>query len=196
MTKNPKNPSKNSPNMRTAVIGDQVLRTKAAPSAVQEIRSSDTRSLLEGMIATLDAKSNAQSVAVGLAGPQVHVPKQVVVVRSLPDFPLIKLFNPVVNVINDSTIFMLESCISVPKKLGVVKRSSEIVIDYLNEQAEEMKLECTGWYAGLMQHELDHLQGVLFVDKADYVESEEEFFEQDLIKKLEGICTEGTWKHL
>lgn len=80
--------------------------------------------------------------------------------------PLTLCFNPVLEHLTVDTILMQESCLSVPGLIGAVKRSSKVALTYEDEQGKKRRLLAEGFLAGLLQHEMDHLDGVLFVDRA------------------------------
>ncbi|MGI1659139.1 MAG: peptide deformylase [Desulfitobacterium sp.] len=136
-------------------IGSDVLREKAVP--VKEITPNIVK-LLDNMLDTLyDANG------VGLAAPQVGVSKRVVVV-DVGDGP-IELINPVILEAEGEDTDD-EGCLSIPGITGQVKRAAKVKVEALNRKGERQVIEGTGLLARCFQHELDHLEGVLFVDKA------------------------------
>ncbi|MEL1134161.1 peptide deformylase [Desulfitobacterium sp. THU1] len=136
-------------------IGSDVLRDKAVP--VKEITPNIVK-LLDNMLDTLyDANG------VGLAAPQVGVSKRVVVV-DVGDGP-IELINPVILEAEGEDTDD-EGCLSIPGITGQVKRAAKVKVEALNRKGERQVIEGTGLLARCFQHELDHLEGVLFVDKA------------------------------
>jgi len=136
----------------------KVLSTKAEP--VKEVNE-EIKTLLGNMLETMYADKG-----VGLAGPQVGISKRVVVmdVSSDKTQPLL-LVNP--EIINKSEEICLgeEGCLSVPGLFADVERYSEVEVKYLDENGKEQTLKADGLLAVCIQHELDHLNGVMFYDR-------------------------------
>lgn len=139
-------------------IGEDILREKA-----KEVKSvtPNIHKLLDNMAETM---YDAQGI--GLAAPQIGVPKRVVVV-DVGD-GLIELINPVI-LHKEGEIVEQEACLSVPKMVGDVKRASKVTVQALDRDGVLMEYEAEGLIARAFQHEIDHLNGVLFVDLADKV---------------------------
>jgi peptide deformylase len=104
---------------------------------------------------------------VGLAGPQIGVAKMVAVVNPDPDdnTKLIRMANPRIVVSSDETDRLEEGCLSVPGIRGEVPRASKVTVVYQDEKGREHTIVAEGFLARVIQHELDHLNGVLFVDR-------------------------------
>lgn len=105
---------------------------------------------------------------IGLAAPQICVSKQLIVVHVPADMycptPLkLALFNPKVKINGTKTFLNWESCISVPQYIGLVDRFDEIEVDFLDDKAQPRKIKTRGLYSGLLQHEIDHLNGLLYL---------------------------------
>ncbi|WP_251860347.1 peptide deformylase [Clostridium sp. Marseille-Q2269] len=134
--------------------GDELLRKKS-----RKIEKIDDRilTLLEDMAETM---YNAQGV--GLAGPQVGILKRIVVIDTGDG--LIKLINPEI-IETEGSDTDTEGCLSVPGKQGEVERPYKVKVKALNEKGEEIVLEGEGLLARAFCHEIDHLDGILFVDK-------------------------------
>ena len=113
--------------------------------------------LLEDMIDTM-----YKDEGVGLAAPQVGVLRRVVVIDIGEG--LIKLINPEI-VEKEGENIDIEGCLSVPGRAGTVKRPERVKVKYLNELGEEKIIEGTGLLAKALCHEVDHLNGILFIDK-------------------------------
>jgi len=155
---------------KVARLGHPVLREKCRDLAPEEIRSADVRRLVADMRETM-----AEYGGVGLAAPQVHEPVRVALIEFSAgedgrypvdaDQPLLVLLNARVEVIDPTPAGFWEGCLSVPGLRGFVERPSRIRVDYLDEAAEPRSLEAEGFLATVCQHELDHLDGVLYVDK-------------------------------
>lgn len=134
---------------------DQGLRAKA--KAVSKINEGVFR-VLDNMRDTLYAENG-----LGLAAPQIGIAKRLVVIDIGDHY--IELINPeIIEAQGEST--QSEGCLSVPGVVGLVKRAEQVVVKALNRQGEEQILEGSGLLARAFQHEIDHLNGILFIDKA------------------------------
>ncbi|WP_069650209.1 peptide deformylase [Caloranaerobacter ferrireducens] len=135
-------------------IGDPILRKKS-----REVAKIDERIkvLLDDMLETM-----YKNEGVGLAAPQVGILKRVVVI-DIGEGP-IKLINPEI-ISMEGEVIDVEGCLSVPGESGEVKRPNKVKVKYLDENGKELMIEGTGLLARALCHEIDHLNGVLFVDK-------------------------------
>ncbi len=138
--------------------GAEILRRKAVP--VRRI-SKNTRKLLDDMAETMYA---AQGV--GLAAPQVGVGKRIVVI-DVGD-GLLELINPQITRLEGEDA-VIEGCLSIPEYVGRVNRAAKVTVEALNRSGEPVWIEGEGLLAVALQHEIDHLEGVLFVDRAERV---------------------------
>jgi peptide deformylase len=126
--------------------------------------------LVDDMIETM-----RQAPGVGLAAPQVDVSQQVIVVEYGEDedenIPpkLYVVVNPEITRFSSETEVGTEGCLSIPEVVGDVSRPLEITLKGFNRQGRAIKIKASGWLARIFQHEVDHLQGVLFVDRAEKV---------------------------
>ncbi len=136
-------------------IGAEVLREKA--KEVKEINSSIIK-LLDNMIDTMH-----EAEGVGLAAPQIGVSKRVIIVEV--ENQLIELINPVI-LEKEGENSAEEGCLSIPNVTGNVVRAAKIRVQGLNRQGEMLELETDRLLARALQHEIDHLEGILFVDVA------------------------------
>lgn len=136
-------------------IGDEVLREKAKP--VKEVTSNIIK-LLDNMADTMYAAKG-----VGLAAPQIGVSKRVIVVDVGEG--LVELINPEI-LEASGNVTDTEGCLSVPGMIGEVARADKIVVKGLNRKGEEVAYRVKGFMARAFQHEIDHLEGIIFVDKA------------------------------
>jgi len=154
--------------MRIATIGDPVLRERAPEVSLDELRSLDVQELIDSLIETRRSAGGA-----GLAAPQVGVSKRIAVVAVdeatryayKPLVPLTVLVNPVVEPLSDETLLINEGCLSVPDLRGDVPRYLRVRVQYFDRNGEQRSEEVEGLTAGTFQHEVDHLDGVLFLDR-------------------------------
>lgn len=137
-------------------LPNQVLRSKAEP--VERINSGVLR-VLDNMRDTLYAEDG-----VGLAAPQIGISKRLVVI-DIGDSQLIELINPEI-IMMEGEKAGNEGCLSIPGVVGVVKRAERVKVKALNRQGEEIQVEGSDLLARAFQHEIDHLDGILFIDKA------------------------------
>ncbi len=143
-------------------IGDEILRKKS--KKVVEFNDR-LLTLIQDMIETMD-----EANGVGLAAVQVGILKRVVVI-DVGEGPII-LINPEIIEANGSELDT-EGCLSIPGDERVVDRPQYVKAKALNEKGEPFEIEGEGLLARAICHELDHLDGILFIDKAEEVESEE-----------------------
>lgn len=144
---------------KVVLAGDPVLRRIAHP--VKEVNE-NIKKLLDNMAETL-----YHAKGVGLAAPQVGISKRVIVVDIGEG--LFKLVNPEI-VASSGIQDGAEGCLSVPDVVGNVKRSEHVTVKALNEDGDEVTIEASGYLARAFQHEIDHLNGIIFTDKATAIE--------------------------
>ena len=141
---------------------DARLHKLAAPVTVFD---DGLKRRVRGMAETMYA-----APGVGLAAPQVGVAKRVIVVdvarEGEPPQPL-KMANPEVVWASDETVACEEGCLSVPDQYSEVERPKEVRIRYLDHENEIREIHAAGFLATCLQHEIDHLDGVLFIDRLD-----------------------------
>ena len=139
-------------------IPDPVLRRIAKP--VDEI-TDGLRQLIDDMAATM-----YDAPGIGLAAPQVNVSQRLVVIDcGKEDTPeLHKMVNPEIIVLSEEQAVLEEGCLSIPDQTAEVKRPAEVSIRYLDETGATQTLTADGLFAACIQHEIDHLNGVLFID--------------------------------
>lgn len=155
-------------------VGDELLRKKARPFEKVDEKAVQ---LLEDMYETLHSTADG----VGLAAPQVGVLRRAIVVdlsmEEGGEGPF-KLINPVI-VKRSGEQVCREGCLSVPGKLGDVIRPKKVIVEAFNEKGEKVRIKAEDLLAVVFSHEIDHLDGILFIDKAteifDAVEEEEEY---------------------
>lgn len=135
--------------------GDDLLRKKA--KMVQQI-TEGTKILLDDMKDTMDYYNG-----VGIAAPQVGILKKIVVISY--DDEVYEMINPIVSDA-DGTQTSDEGCLSIPGKVGTVERPERLKVSYLNRDGENIEIEAEGSLAIIVSHETDHLEGILYKDKA------------------------------
>jgi peptide deformylase len=153
--------------LKIAQLGQVILRQVSAPVSTEEIASPQFQSFLQDMQETLRNEKGA-----GLAGPQVFAGKRVFLATVLPpqtpDGPRgIEVFiNPRFTGATKETESSWEGCLSFPELLVLVERPIAVRIEYLNAQGEARSLELSDFPARVVQHETDHLDGILTIDRA------------------------------
>ena len=155
-----------------ASVGDPVLRERAPEVTPEELRSDEVQQLIDDLIET-----RREAAGAGLAATQVSERRRIAVVEVddaarrrypyKPPFPLTVIVNPVIEPLDDETLLINEGCLSVPGLRGDILRHTHILVHYLNRDGAPDELVVDGLTAGTFQHEVDHLDGVLFLDRAD-----------------------------
>ena len=141
-------------------VDNKILRTKSAP--IERIDKS-IKKLIKDMMETMEKKNG-----LGLASPQVGVNKRLVIVTLNYDTDhemVIPLINPQILTFSDEKNIAEEGCLSLPGIYKLVKRSSHVRLKYKDQKGNEHILELDDMNARVVQHEIDHLDGVLFVDR-------------------------------
>jgi len=141
---------------------DPVLRQKSLK--VTNINAGVLR-VLENMRDTLYAADG-----VGLAAPQIGISKRIIIVD--PGDNLIEIINPEITYSEGETNGS-EGCLSVPGKVGWLKRAQKVIVKGLNRSGESIEIEAMDFLARILQHEIDHLDGILFPDKATRIRIDE-----------------------
>jgi len=172
--------------LRTIVtLPEPVLRRKARTVTKFD---KNLQTLIDDMIETM-----REAPGVGLAAPQVNVSERLIVVEyaeeddeegeDQPEKPkkLFAVINPEIVKSSAETIMGVEGCLSIPKLVGEVERRAVVEVKGLNRHGKPVKIKAEGWLARIFQHEIDHLNGILFPDRAkrvwlpqDEVEPEQE----------------------
>jgi peptide deformylase len=153
--------------LRVRICGDPCLRKKSVP--VKEVGPSE-RMVMSAMVETMH-----QSKGVGLAAPQVGINRRFLVL-DVGEGPMV-IINPEIVKKTGSNV-LEEGCLSVPEITIMVTRPEEVTVHYTDENNEEIQLTCNGLLARVIQHEMDHLDGVLIVDYAS--DEEKANYEQQL----------------
>lgn len=148
--------------------GEGVLQLQAAPVAASEFNSEWLMQLASAMHRTMLERNG-----VGIAAPQVYISKRVIIVasRSNPRYPdapemdAVVMVNPEILEFSQSTCLGEEGCLSVPDERGQVERAQAIKLRYYTLQGEVIETIYEGFPARIVQHEVDHLNGILFVER-------------------------------
>jgi peptide deformylase len=162
--------------LKIVQVGEPVLRRRARPLSSEEIRSDAIRTLIEDMRETMHA-----APGVGLAAPQVGVPLQLAVIedreewlKTLPAEQLVErerqalpfhaIINPTIARSSDEEVEFFEGCLSLPGFSALVPRARRVRVECLDQHARPQVIEAAGWYARILQHEIDHLLGNIYID--------------------------------
>ena len=156
--------------LAVAQRGAGILTLKAATVVNSEFNSDWLTALASAMQATMLARNG-----VGIAAPQVYVSKRVIIVASranlrypdAPDMPAVVMVNPEILEKSDNTILGEEGCLSMPDERGMVARAEMVKVRYFTLEGEPIETVFHGFPARIVQHEIDHLDGVLFVERLD-----------------------------
>lgn len=142
--------------MKIFIHPHPILRQKA--SEIENIRDSEIQKLISEMIQTMQANKG-----IGLACPQVGKSIRLIIVKTKDR--IIPFINPKILWHSKKEEIDEEGCLSLPKIYGLVKRWQEVKIEARNEKDKKIKLKAQGLFARVLQHEIDHLDGVLFIDR-------------------------------
>jgi peptide deformylase len=154
---------------KVARMGHPILRQKGRELSKKEIQSPEIERLIGDMIETMHEYGG-----IGIAAPQVHESLQLAIIEvgednerypEMGDQPLLVICNPKITVLDQTEQAFWEGCLSVPELRGLVHRPRKVQIDYLDEDAKPQKIVAEDFLATVFQHELDHLDGKLFIDR-------------------------------
>ena len=152
--------------LKVSRMGHPVLRAKARTVDKNELKNATVQHFIDSMIDTMYEYSG-----VGLAAPQVHESLRVFVAMLDPDGrgegDAIALINPEITVIGDQVVEGWEGCLSIPEIRGRVPRAQHIKVSALDRNGKRFELELKDFPARVVQHETDHLDGVLFFDRME-----------------------------
>lgn len=150
-------------------LGHPNIRQGADPVSTEELHSWEIQRLIDDMVETMrDANG------VGIAAPQVHVSKQIIAIEVSPENPrypnqpavsLTVLLNPTITEHAETMEEGWEGCLSVPDLRGFVPRWTRVKVAGLDRQGQAVQLEAEGFLARVIQHEVDHLNGRVFLDR-------------------------------
>ncbi len=162
--------------LKIVEVGDPVLRVPAKDVTTAQLGSPEIARLIDLMRETM-----RDAPGVGLAAPQVGVPLRLAVIedsavlqagldpqelaaRERVPIPMHVIINPRLTVIEPGPVAFAEGCLSVPNLMAVVPRARAVRVDALDHAGRPVTIEARGWYARILQHEIDHLNGRLYVD--------------------------------
>ena len=160
-------------------IGEPILRQPARPLSKAEVRGAEVQQLIALMRDTM-----RDAPGVGLAAPQIGVSLQLAVVedraetlaaldpaalteREREPVPFQVLINPKLTIVDPGSRVFFEGCLSAAGLVGCVPRAAAVRVECLNELAEPVTVEASGWHARILQHEIDHLHGRLCLDRME-----------------------------
>jgi len=150
-------------------MGHPVLRARARAIDIGELKTARIQHLIDDMFETM-----TEYQGVGLAAPQVHQSVRLFVAGFAPRddededeerVPLMALINPEITPVGDDSVEDWEGCLSIPDVRGKVPRARQIVVRALDRKGKRIELRASGFTARVIQHETDHLDGVLFFDR-------------------------------
>jgi len=148
--------------MHIHIYPDKILKTKCEPITVI---NGDVQTLIENMIEIM-YKNNG----IGLAAPQVGIPSQIIIF-DVNKNGLTVVINPSIT-LNKEEFFSLESCLSIPRFEGKVIRKQSVYLEGIDRYEKPINIEATDLVSACIQHEVDHLNGVLILDKASRMKKE------------------------
>jgi peptide deformylase len=169
------------PPVRLKIVqtGEPVLRQVGRRLTPEEIAIPAIQELIEHMRDTM-----RDAPGVGLAAPQVGLPIQIAVIEDRAEYlsgiapellaererqavPFLVLINPDIVEYSEETVEFFEGCLSVAGFSALVKRSRRVSVEYLDERGEPQRVQASGWFARILQHEIDHLNGKLYIDRME-----------------------------
>ncbi len=157
-------------------VGETVLRMPARPLSIDEIHSPEIQRLIVAMRATL-----CDAPGVGLAAPQVGFGLRLAIIEDRAEYqqaipaaqlaergrvpvPFQVIINPLLRSVDPTPQLFFEGCLSVPGFTALVPRAAKVRVEALDGNGEPCVIEAEGWFARILQHEIDHLQGRLYLD--------------------------------
>jgi len=157
--------------------GDPVLRRSARPLRPNEIRSREIRELIQQMKETMHA-----APGVGLAAQQIGQGIQLAVIEDRPEYikdwtpeqlaererqavPFHVIINPKITLIDEERVEYFEGCLSLENLMALTPRARRVRVECVDEKGESKLIDAVDWYARILQHEIDHLNGTLYIDR-------------------------------
>lgn len=165
--------------LKIVQVGDPVLRQTARELTPEEIALPGTQQLILFMQETM-----RDAPGVGLAAPQIGLALQLAVIEDRPEYskdispdrlaerqrqavPFQVLINPRIVEHSSDQVEFFEGCLSLAGFSALVKRSRQVAVEYWDERGQPRRVEAEGWYARILQHEIDHLNGHLYIDRME-----------------------------
>jgi peptide deformylase len=186
--------------------GDPVLRKPSRPLTKEQILSPPIQELIPLMRETM-----REAPGVGLAAPQIGQSIQLAVIEDRATYikdlspeelaarqrfaiPFHVIINPKLTVVGNSSAVFFEGCLSVEGYQAIVDRALDVRVECLNERGEEITINAHGWYARILQHEIDHLNGILYIDRMNTrtYTTGENFFRYWMNHPIEEVLTKVT----
>ena len=154
--------------LKIAQLGHPVLREKARPLTMEEVKTAETQTLIDDMVETMRDANGA-----GIAAPQVHSSLRICVVElragsrypDVPPIPLHIFINPQIIERSDEMLEDWEGCLSISGLRGIVPRHRTIKVEALDREGHLFSIAVEGRFARFLQHEIDHLDGTLYIDR-------------------------------
>jgi peptide deformylase len=163
--------------LKIVQAGDPVLRKQSRPLTREEISSPSIQQLIEEMRDTM-----REAPGVGLAAPQIGESIQLAVIEDRAEYlnglpeeelaerqrfaiPFHVIINPKLSFLDNSSAQFFEGCLSLEGLGAIVDRALNVRVECLNERGVQVTINAHGWYARILQHEIDHLNGTLYVDR-------------------------------
>jgi peptide deformylase len=163
--------------LKIVQVGEPVLRANARPLLTEETGLAETQQLIEWMRDTM-----RDAPGVGLAAPQVGLAIQLAVIEDRAEYlkdltpellaqrerqpvEFQAIINPRIVERSEEQTEFYEGCLSLAGFSALVKRSRAVTVEYLDQSGAERRIEARGWYARILQHEIDHLHGSLYIDR-------------------------------
>jgi len=163
--------------LKISTCGEAVLRQRARPLTSVEIRSVKIKQLIEHMRETMQ-----DAPGVGLAAPQVGMPLQLAVIEDKEEYftglspeqlterqrqpvSFHVLINPILHIDSGPQVEFFEGCLSLTGYTAIVPRAQRVRVECLDQDGTPRVIEASGWYARILQHEIDHLHGILYTDR-------------------------------
>ena len=157
--------------------GNPVLRQLARPLGIPEIKSKEIQELIESM-----RKCMREAPGVGLAAPQIGRSLQLAVIEDRAEYhkdvlaehlrererlpvPFHVIINPTLTEMSGEKVEFFEGCLSLSSFSALVPRARKVRVECLDEQGKKKVIEASGWYARILQHEIDHLHGGIYIDR-------------------------------
>jgi peptide deformylase len=155
--------------LKIAKLGNPVIRSGTDPLSQEELNTPSLQNLIDAMIQTM-----RDADGVGIAAPQVHVAKQIIVIEVSPNnpryphrqtVPLTVIINPEITFQSENQQEDWEGCLSVPDFRAKVPRASWVRVSGLDRYGKPLEIEANHFFARVIQHEVDHLKGKVFLDR-------------------------------